>query len=1157
MNRQLLEKPMESGHDDQASNDMLRNDTELRSHSHHTRYHQDQGVSGLHQRTRAPSSRRFSFQGALRMSTALWNLQFQNKELEAEYRRYVFTYEQQLFRYGLGYLFVTTVIWMIYFVVQLVEPPSNLSELELANAKTGMQVFVAGAATFCVLVLATFLFTFSTCYRLFWMYLTAFYSFLLCSGFVAVTWLVNTYMGRWAVQPNSSWPLQLLVVLYCFCPVYLPILVAITVLWVITWGIVLRESSPVAELSGSDGSLIVGTEVVLLVFLLVVLVHLRHQNERNQRSIFWKTGQSLVAKHGLQIDKRLKQQIILSVVPRNVAFDLLDPVESRSSRSNSLTAFRPLTMSKMDNVSILFADIVGFTKMSARKSAEHVVSLLNDLFGRFDQLAERIGCEKISTLGDCYYCVSGCPEPRHDHANCCVDMGIAMIEAIAEFCADTGEDVNMRVGVHTGTVLCGVIGVKRIKFDVWSSDVTLANKLEAGGHPGCVHVSQATVDCLDQRYYLMTPYSSAHSSLKDMSTFLVAGSSFPVTSSLKRKRSWHDQLNLVSEGSASSTQYQSSSTVPNQHFFRGRRLSIPRVLTAPGASWLIMNNTRNRPEYNRNMTNQVEMRKIDTNDIGTMLQSREHSSIDQQLLMVQQIRDKSESADTLADLPINWFTLRFHDPQLERSYWKMLAGESNEGNPLRSTPLVDSNPGVENTMITDVSPRRPHFMYENMNQMSDTIVSFIGFMGLSIVCFMGLTITVAFVALFISMLVIESVLLAISLATGGVKLFCQWTPKIKRATSSLLFRHGQGLVMVLIPAALIYSTYEEISDDFWAHVRVYSLSLSAAVFCIIFCCNFAQLFWFIRAAVGVALSVAVQVYAYKYVPTVPVYIRLDNNTVVTRSTRDVFFNAGVHIDVVCLLVLVAMVCRMYEVAFRLTAKTGLDAAHERANESLLRDQAERLLQNIFPDHVLCRLRATCEVSLNYERVGVIFASIANFNEFYSEKYEHGKECIRVLNELISDFDDLLDRPRYKYIDKIKTVGSTYMAASGLNRELLQSHHQNPAIHLRGLVNFALELHNLVESFNRNIFGFKFVLRVGFNAGPVTAGVVGTTKQLYDIWGDTVNISSRMESTGVNGKIQMTESCSDALRDYFVFEKRGTVFVKGVGDTETCLVTSRV
>ena len=131
---------------------------------------------------------------------------------------------------------------------------------------------------------------------------------------------------------------------------------------------------------------------------------------------------------------------------------------------------------------------------------DSLVMLLNDLFGRFDDLCLRHGCEKISTLGDCYYCVSGCPEPRDDHARCCVEMGLAMCAAIQEFDRVHSEEVNMRVGVHTGTVLCGIVGTRRFKFDVWSHDVTLANMMESEGKPGRVHVSDDTYRFIKDLY---------------------------------------------------------------------------------------------------------------------------------------------------------------------------------------------------------------------------------------------------------------------------------------------------------------------------------------------------------------------------------------------------------------------------------------------------------------------------------------------------------------------------------------------------------------------------------------------------------------------------------------------------------------------------------
>ncbi|KAJ8398761.1 hypothetical protein AAFF_G00419580 [Aldrovandia affinis] len=268
-------------------------------------------------------------------------------------------------------------------------------------------------------------------------------------------------------------------------------------------------------------------------------IHLFIMSEVRSRSTFLKVGQAIMHGKDLEVEKALKERMIHSVMPRRVADELMKqgdeesegsakrysahasagggPASSSAAGASTSSSpkgnkrkktsiprgqiiFRPFNMKRMEPVSILFADIVGFTKMSANKSAHALVGLLNDLFGRFDRLCELTRCEKISTLGDCYYCVAGCPEPRPDHAYCCVEMGLGMIQAIEQFCQEKQEMVNMRVGVHTGTVLCGILGMKRFKFDVWSNDVNLANLMEQLGVAGKVHLSEATGSFLDDRY---------------------------------------------------------------------------------------------------------------------------------------------------------------------------------------------------------------------------------------------------------------------------------------------------------------------------------------------------------------------------------------------------------------------------------------------------------------------------------------------------------------------------------------------------------------------------------------------------------------------------------------------------------------------------------
>jgi len=190
-----------------------------------------------------------------------------------------------------------------------------------------------------------------------------------------------------------------------------------------------------------------------------------------------------------------------------------------------------------------------------------------------------------------------------------------------------------------------------------------------------------------------------------------------------------------------------------------------------------------------------------------------------------------------------------------------------------------------------------------------------------------------------------------------------------------------------------------------------------------------------------------------------------------------------------------------------------------------------------------QLKKSAKYSENHKDVGIVFASLVNFNELYDESYMGGKEYLRVLNELISDFDELLDKPEFRNIEKIKTIGATFMAASGLN-PFIRGENQFKYQHIQELMEFAFSLQRVVEDFNQSLIEFDLILRIGLNFGDVTSGVIGTTKLYYDIWGDAVNIASRMDSTGVDGRIQVNERTKDILKQWYEFQERGKIFVKG-------------
>lgn len=215
------------------------------------------------------------------------------------------------------------------------------------------------------------------------------------------------------------------------------------------------------------------------------------------------------AEDALRVEKEKSETLLLNILPSEIAHRLKQDTDAIAD--------------SFADVTVLFADIVGFTELSCCVSPVELVKLLNQIFSAFDQLAEKHGLEKIKTIGDAYMVVGGLPTPCADHAQAIAEMAIDMQQEIARFNAETGEDVSIRIGINTGPVVAGVIGIKKFIYDLWGDTVNTASRMESHGIPGYIQVTQATYERLQDNYLFQKRGIIPVKGKGEMTTYLLIG----------------------------------------------------------------------------------------------------------------------------------------------------------------------------------------------------------------------------------------------------------------------------------------------------------------------------------------------------------------------------------------------------------------------------------------------------------------------------------------------------------------------------------------------------------------------------------------------------------------------------------------------------------
>lgn len=1202
-----------------------------------------------------------------RASARWWNPQFRSATLEAQYWKCSFGQLRDRFRSGLFFIFVVIILWTIYQCIFDNEIlPNWFVSISLVGIIAAMYGFTCLAAQ----------------YQRFYMPTSFLCTFLICLVTLLIFSAENqaAFMTPVACLATSF---QVVLLIYTVIPLPLYLCMLIGSIYSILFEILNKNKIGLEE--PGYIKFVLHTGVHLLGVHLFILTQVR------QRKTFLKVGQSLLARKDLELETQFKDHMIQSVMPKKVADELLKDASelrrpSASNDSNCRTSnatqvdqpiakaipeyrkFRPFTMNLMTNVSILFADIAGFTKMSSNKSADELVNLLNDLFGRFDNLCRFRGLEKISTLGDCYYCVAGCPEPCDDHACRTVEMGLDMIVAIRQFDIDRGQEVNMRVGIHTGKVMCGMVGTKRFKFDVFSNDVTLANEMESSGVAGRVHVSEATAKLLKGLYEIeegpdydgplrmQVQGTERRVKPESMKTFFIKGrlnekaedevmrvqevESLHSQKSSKKgmpKMKWVDKLRMnhtnsyplrssTREGGGSlriklAERNRSTQLLPKEpnsicvmednrksaslqalatNNFNGSNTDTNNTYSERGVTGSVSKKSVAGSESNsikgsRSSGLQLSLQdgNSDLNSVGGLDTAISHhhnaasltrfdtdTNFDQRLAMViGQGEATFDEGFWNHNHSLNKWTLRFNEKDVEQEYRAHFVESaerytsSKKGHVERHQDLMEQRKEKDGVAGSAVNK------YRYSGVFIDIIVATLIFVIAGTVAVMAVRpfplSLVAYFPFAAAILVLTIIFIGLPLLARRKSITCtnQWMP-----------RHLIGILLISLPVGVAICIMPSCKLGDCANVILnYRLAFSYVTMLVIFAhCNFSQLAALPKTLAAVLIGILhiggvfYCEYNLKHLNEdqdicnvteiiIPPLRRGLNSTIALNSTSarglsqeygSPLFIWELCLDVFLSIVLVAFLNYQFETAFRMSFFGDVQARRDTERMQIVRDQADWLLNNVIPAHAVESLKTDTKYSENHETVGVLFASITNWNDMYEENFEGGREFLRVLNEVIGDFDELLDRPDFTHIEKIKTIGPAYMAASGLNPER-KKNMLHPKEHLYQMVDFALAVQHVLSVFNEDLLNFDFVCKLGLNIGPVTAGVIGTTKLYYDIWGDTVNIASRMYSTGVLNRIQVSQHTREYLLDRYEFEFRDHIEVKGIdGGMDTYLLVGR-
>ncbi|CRL06898.1 CLUMA_CG019587, isoform A [Clunio marinus] len=916
------------------------------------------------------------------------------------------------------------------------------------------------------------------------------------------------------------------------------------------------------------------SESFFLLCINIIGIYFRITNEIDIRRNILDRRECVQKNLSLKYERNQEKELLLSILPEHIAEKMEKDIKHMIKKLNERERTKnKLYAEKHSNVSILYADVVRYTQMTSQLPVRTLVETLHELFVKFDEASIEHNVLRIKFLGDCYYGVSGVPIKDKRHAKNCVDLGLRMIRDIRELRASRKINIDMRIGVHSGSIIGGVMGSCKWQYDIWSKDVVIANKIESTGVTGKVHITAQTLELLHGEYSYEEGTINARNDeflvKNNIKTFLITPKKTSVVNDMQIRKVSKDRSNVNHTKPDDMSTISEIAAANRKNFMMNSMEQFRDIMKQTNIEMEL--ELERMPIGKFQLMKYVTQRKLTTPvPSRTFYGSGSISEFEDFSYQAKKINKPSKLLLRFANPSWEWSFLNQADVLLKYSVFMSCIVLLT----IFSIQVLNQSNGILFYWCTTVSAL-----------LIIAIVPFVWFKKIWD---------------FIKPVHDSDGSMVVPPRNRLLKALYDFSFDIM---SNAYWRTAIYLVVVIVLTVVsllhLVECYEmECQDskcnDNYEDYSKFSTCLNSwsvtqcLVLSICMCFLFLRIHFLLKLAVAAIINAVYYYIIFYWVE----YIYDDSATANPAMDSKLAHFLKVAVSTV----IFHIIDRQSEYILRVGFIWKQKLAEKKRTSMITKETNKILVHNILPVHVAeLYLNSQIKNELyneEYESVAVMFATIMNFDTS-SNTIDGESNELKSLNEIICAFDEkILTKTGRIKIEKIKVAGWSYMCACGLEpgqsdsnsstlkgiydgrrslaiNSIILRNQLSPRVHKMSvrqsnnvvitLVEFALELMRVLKKISEENENFKdkppLQLRVGISHGKVMAGVVGALKPLYDIWGNSVNMASRMDSTGIPGKIQVTKETANVLKCFGIeCQFRGEINVKGKGLIPTFFVS---